>query len=67
MGAIWDDIDAWWTSSAVQKNLQKFMRQYCHTDGMLNRLEPALRLAVAEAKNLSPAAIELEKISADML
>ena len=65
--AIWDDVDAWWTSPVLQKVLKCFKERYCHTDNMLDRLEATLRSVVAEAKNPSPAAMEVEKVSPDML
>jgi putative transferase (TIGR04331 family) len=65
--AIWDDVDAWWASPAVQKVLKNFKERYCHVDNMLDRVEATLRSVMAETKYPSPSAMEVEKVSSDML
>ncbi len=65
--AIWDDVDAWWASPAVQKVLECFKKQYCDMNNMLSRLETTLRSVVDEGKDLSPAAMKVEKAPLDML
>lgn len=42
--AIWDDVDAWWTSPEVRQVLDRFKKRYCHlpTD-LLHGVERALR------------------------
>ncbi len=52
VNAIWDDVDAWWTSTEVQDVVAHFTRQYCHRpDNILNRVETALREAIADTAN----------------
>ncbi len=45
VAAIWDDVDAWWTSPAVREVLARFKARYCcHLpDDLLDRVEAALR------------------------
>ncbi len=48
--AIWDDVDAWWTSPAVREVLERFKMRYCHLpEDLLDRVEHALREVVAGA------------------
>jgi putative transferase (TIGR04331 family) len=50
VAAIWDDVDAWWTSPAVRKVLERFKECYCRLPGdLLDRVEHALREAMAVA------------------
>ena len=67
VAAIWDDVDAWWTSPAVQKVLECFKKQYCDMNNMLNRLETTLRSVVAEGKDLSPPAVVVGETPSDKL
>ena len=44
VAAVWDDVDAWWSSPAVQEVLVRFKTRYCHLpDDLLDRVESALR------------------------
>ena len=48
VAAIWDDVDAWWTSPAVREVLQPSRQRYCHVpDSLLDRVEQALREVTA--------------------
>lgn len=48
VAAIWDDVDAWWTSPAVRAVLERFKARYCHLpDNLLDRIEHALREVMA--------------------
>jgi len=52
VAAIWDDIDAWWTSSAVREVLEHFKARYCHLpDDLLDRVEHGLRDAIRVSGN----------------
>lgn len=53
VAAIWDDVDAWWTSPPVRKALARFKARYCHVaDDLLDRVERTLRevMAVSDKK-----------------
>jgi putative transferase (TIGR04331 family) len=67
VATIWDDVDAWWKSPELQKVLKNFKERYCHTDKMLDRLEATLRSVMVGPINPSPVAMDVEKISTDML
>ena len=42
--AVWDNVDAWWTSRSVQDAVEQFMRRYCWLpDDLLDRIESVLR------------------------
>lgn len=44
VAAIWDDVDAWWTSKEVREVLERFTARYAFLpDNLLDRLEQALR------------------------
>lgn len=44
VSAIWDDVDAWWTSPAVREVVGRFKARYCATpNDLLGRLETNLR------------------------
>ena len=44
VSAIWDDVDAWWTSPMVREVLERFKKRYCHLpDNLLDHVEHALR------------------------
>ena len=48
VAAIWDDVDAWWTSPAVREVLEHFKQRYCHLpDDLVGRVEHALREVMA--------------------
>ena len=48
VAVIWDDVDLWWTSQAVQEVLERFKKRYCHLpDNLLDRVEDALREVMA--------------------
>ena len=48
VAAIWDDVDAWWTSPAVREVLERFKARYCYLpDDLLDRIEHALREVMA--------------------
>lgn len=52
VAAIWDDVDAWWTSSVVQKELERFKAHYCdQPEVLLDRIEHALREVMAVSDN----------------
>jgi putative transferase (TIGR04331 family) len=52
VNAIWEDIDAWWTSFEVRKVVAHFTKQYCHRPGsILARVENVLRSVIAETVN----------------
>ncbi len=53
--AIWDDVDAWWTSPSVREVLERFKARYCHLpDDLLDRVEAALREVMADGKSQRP-------------
>jgi putative transferase (TIGR04331 family) len=44
--AVWDDVDAWWSDSAVVDARRRFMQRYCHLpDDLLDRITRALHEA----------------------
>lgn len=48
--AIWDDVDAWWSSPEVREVLMCFKTRYCHLpDDLLGRVENALRETIARS------------------
>ena len=50
--AIWDDVDAWWTSPAVREVLERFKQRYSHLpDDLVGRVEHALREVIAVSDN----------------
>lgn len=50
VATVWDDVDAWWSSPAVQKVLERFRYRYCRApDDVLDRLEVVLRDVMADA------------------
>jgi putative transferase (TIGR04331 family) len=54
VNAIWDDVDAWWTSAEVQEVVLRFTKLYCNLpDNILDRIETVLRDVIAEADNKS--------------
>ena len=51
VSAIWDDVDAWWTSPMVREVLEQFKKRYCHLpDNLLNHVEHALREILASPR-----------------
>lgn len=51
VNAVWDDVDAWWTSPAVQEVLERFKARYCHQPvDLLGRVEAALTRVMADGK-----------------
>ncbi len=55
VSAIWDDVDAWWTSPAVREVLERFKARYCHLpDDLLDRVEATLREVMADGKSRRP-------------
>ena len=51
VAAIWDDVDAWWTSPAVQGAVKQFMERYCRLpDDPLAQVEAALRAVMADSQ-----------------
>jgi putative transferase (TIGR04331 family) len=45
--AIWDDVDAWWTSHAVRDVLERFMARYCNRPpDLMGDIEQVLRQAM---------------------
>lgn len=52
VAAIWDDVDLWWTSQAVQEVLERFKKRYCHLPhNLLDQVENALREVMAVELN----------------
>lgn len=52
VAAIWDNVDAWWTSPTVLEVLERFKHRYCHLpDDLLDRVEVALYEIMADSKN----------------
>lgn len=52
VAAIWDDVDSWWTSPAIQEVLDSFKMRYCHLqDDRLDRIEHILREVMAASDN----------------
>lgn len=52
VAVIWDNVDAWWTSPEVREVLECFKARYCRqSDGLLDRVEAALRGVMADDKN----------------
>ena len=48
VAAIWNDIDAWWTSPVVRYVLEQFKQRYCHLpDNLIDHVEHALREVLA--------------------
>lgn len=48
VSAVWDDVEAWWLSPAVQDALEDFKARYCHVPtNLLGRIERALRKSMA--------------------
>lgn len=48
LAAIWNDVDAWWSSRQLQDALAGFKRRYCHlSDGLRDHIEHALRDVIA--------------------
>ncbi len=48
VAAIWDDVDAWWTSPAVREVVERFKERYCRLpDDLLDRVEHTLREVMA--------------------
>jgi len=48
VAAIWDDVDAWWTSAAVRDVLARFKARYCDLpEDLVGRVEAALRSVMA--------------------
>jgi putative transferase (TIGR04331 family) len=55
VAAIWDDVDAWWTSPAVREVLERFKARYCRLpDDLLDRVEYALREVMAVSDKSVP-------------
>lgn len=55
VAAIWDDVDAWWTSPAVREVLARFKARYCHLpDDLLDGVEHVLRGVMAVAGKANP-------------
>jgi putative transferase (TIGR04331 family) len=49
VNAIWDNVDAWWTSYEVQEVVANFSKQYCHLpENILDSVENVLRDVIAE-------------------
>jgi putative transferase (TIGR04331 family) len=49
VAAIWDDVDAWWTSPAVREVVERFKARYCRLpDDLLDQVEAALRAVIAD-------------------
>jgi putative transferase (TIGR04331 family) len=43
VAAIWENVDAWWQSVAVQEVLEQFKQRYCHLpDDLLDCVGQAL-------------------------
>ena len=54
MAAIWNDVDAWWSSPVVREVLQRFKERYCHLpDDLLDRIEHALREVMAVSDKMA--------------
>jgi putative transferase (TIGR04331 family) len=52
VAAIWDDVDAWWTSLEVKAVREKFCRHYSNLpDDLLNRLNCALQEVITGARD----------------
>ncbi len=52
VAAIWDDVDSWWASPAVQKVLDRFKMRYCRQQGdQLDRVEQILREVMVVSDN----------------
>jgi len=50
VAAIWDDIDAWWTSTEVRDVVERFKERYSLLpDNLLERVEHVLREAASTA------------------
>lgn len=48
VAAIWDNVDLWWTSQAVQEVLERFKKRYSYRPhNLLDRVEGALREVMA--------------------
>jgi putative transferase (TIGR04331 family) len=44
LSAIWNDVDAWWTSPIEREVLEQFKKRYCHLpDNLLAHVEHALQ------------------------
>lgn len=44
VGAIWDDVDAWWRSAKVRSALDLFKARFCDTsEGLVDRIEVVMR------------------------
>jgi putative transferase (TIGR04331 family) len=52
VATIWENIDAWWGSSAVREVLNRFKARYCATpDDLLTRVEYALKEAMVASRD----------------
>ena len=52
VNAIWDNVDAWWTSYEVQEVVANFSKQYCHLpENILDSVENVLRDVIDESVN----------------
>ena len=48
VSAVWDDVDAWWSSPSVREVLERFRARYCHLpDDLSDRVERTLREVIA--------------------
>jgi len=51
VAAIWDDVEAWWSSAEVQEVLVRFKRHYCYCpDNMLDRIKTVLLDVIADSE-----------------
>jgi putative transferase (TIGR04331 family) len=52
VNAVWDNVDAWWSSVEVQRVVAYFIKQYCNqADNTLDSLEAVFRDLIAESDN----------------
>jgi putative transferase (TIGR04331 family) len=55
VAAIWDDVEAWWESAAVQEVLDRFKQRYCRLpENLLDIVEDALREVMVAADKTNP-------------
>lgn len=52
VAAIWDDIETWWTSPAVEEALERFKARYCYLPkDLLDRVHTTLNEVIADTKS----------------
>ena len=52
VAAVWDDVDAWWSSPAVVSARTRFKQRYCEVpDDLSERVATALREVIAESRH----------------